>query len=560
MRTPRWSGRAAARDGLFLATAVVLSCAWYVPRLGFYSDDWAFVGRYATASEQSIGGFFAASFSSQHAMRPVQVWLCALLYRLFGLAPLGYHVFNSALLVLIAVLVYAIARELRIARTIAVAVALVYALLPSYSTDRFWYVAFAITLSMTACLAGMFADLRAAVAPVRAGIAWKTLSVAAFLVSALSYEVALPLFLLAPVLMIWQVRNSGGARRTGWLASLVAIDLILLAGAAVFKLETTVRLGAPQGLAVQMAAILRQAIDPALPYGHYGLNVFSALRVHAGDYGVGLSLYAASLARHAPAAVRWLTPAFSALVFCYAVLALRGERWPSAREWAALIPAGLVVFVLGYAIFLTNYNVQFTTTGIANRSAIAAALGAALCIVGAIGSLASVSAAPRVARVVFAALLAGVAGCGFLIVNTLAQAWVDAYRIERRTLADIQQRLPSMPPRSTLILDGVCPYVGPAIVFESNWDLAGALQVVYHDETLAADVVTPRLVVGAEGLTTRIYGRATTYPYGTALFVFVAGRGDVVPLPDAAAARAYFAGSAHARSCPAGMEGMGVRQ
>ena len=44
------------RDCLFLAAAVILSFAWYAPRLGFYSDDWAFFGRYATAANQSVSG------------------------------------------------------------------------------------------------------------------------------------------------------------------------------------------------------------------------------------------------------------------------------------------------------------------------------------------------------------------------------------------------------------------------------------------------------------------------------------------------------------------------
>ena len=150
-----WDDAPRRRDALFLAAAVVLSFVSYGPRLGFYSDDWAFFGLYATAAEQSIAGFYDASISSQHAMRPVQVWLCAALYALFDLEPLGYHLFNGALLVANAVLVHAIARELRAPRVIGLAVALTYALLPSYSTDRFWFLAFAIVLSMTTCLASI---------------------------------------------------------------------------------------------------------------------------------------------------------------------------------------------------------------------------------------------------------------------------------------------------------------------------------------------------------------------------------------------------------------------
>ena len=48
---------------------------------------------------------------------------------------------------------------------------------------------------------------------------------------------------------------------------------------------------------------------------------------------------------------------------------------------------------------------------------------------------------------------------------------MDGATAEQRVLASTQQRFPAMPPNSTLLLDGVCPYAGPAVVFEANWDL-----------------------------------------------------------------------------------------
>ena len=563
MTPPRVLGRGGgvARDSAALAIAVVLSLGWYAPRLGFYSDDWAFLGRYATSPHQTVSGFFDASYSEQHAMRPMQVWLCAVLYRTFGMDPLGYHLFNGVLLVLNPILCYAIARELRVPRTIGFSVALLYALLPNYSTDRFWYVAFAITLSMTACLASIYADVKAAGAPVRAGLAWKAVGAAALLISSLSYEVAAPLFLLAPCLMVWRTwraHHHPSRQRIVYLTVLIAINVVLLAGVTAFKLRTTVRLGAQEGIAAQVLAISRHALRTDLPNGEYGLNVFSAVRVHFGDYGLMLPATAGTLVRRAPVTVRWLTLLFAAAACAYLVWSVRQREWPSVREWGAVLGAGIVVFGLGYAIFLTNYNVQFTPTGIANRSAIAATLGAAMCTVGCIGLLITALPGMRLRALAFAALIATFASCGFLIINVIAACWVAAYAEERNVLADIRQRFPTLPPHSTLILDGVCPYIGPAIVFESHWDLAGALQTVYRDETLAADVVTPRLAVGADGITTTIYQQQVRYPYDRGLFVYQTGSGVVQPLTDAAAAHTYFARSTKAHSCPPAKEGIGV--
>lgn len=549
------------RDTISLALAVLLSLAAYVGRLGFYSDDWAFLGRYATAQSATVTGYFEASFSAHHAMRPVQLWLCAFLYWLFGLEPLGYHLFNAMLVVLNPMLCYWLLRELRLPRLISLPIALVYGVLPSYSTDRFWYLACAITLSMTACLASMLADVKAAAAGGRASLAWTALGGAAAIVSGLAYEVALGLLLLTPLLMT--VRASQRAaldrQRVVYLCALIAVHLTVLGGIGWFKLHTTVRLGAGEGgLRAQVVSVALEALRTDAPEEAYGLNVRNAVRVHFGTYGLFLGRTATAAARLAPPWLLWFAGGFATTTFLYLWFAVRGSPWPSLGAWATVILAGMVVFASGYAIFLTNYNVQFTAAGIANRSAIAAALGAATCLVGVAG-VASLLVPRRVRAMVFSAIVAAMGTSGFVIVNVIANTWVEAYRSERRVLAGIQQRFPTLPAHSTLLLDGVCPYIGPAVVFEANWDLAGALQTVYRDPTLKADVVTPRLRVTDTGIETTIYQQPTHYPYTEGLFVYHAKTGSVHPLPDVASARIYFASSGRMPFCPPGHEGIGVR-
>jgi len=74
----------------------------------------------------------------------------------------------------------------------------------------------------------------------------------------------------------------------------------------------------------------------------------------------------------------------------------------------------------------------------------------------------------------------------------------------------MQRTLPRPRPGTTLILYGSCPCLGPAIVFESPWDFAGARKVLYRDPTLASDVLDDtrggRFGITEEGLWTRLYG------------------------------------------------------
>ena len=92
-----------------------------------------------------------------------------------------------------------------------------------------------------------------------------------------------------------------------------------------------------------------------------------------------------------------------------------------------------------------------------------------------------------------AGTLAVVTSSGFLIVNALAEQWIAAYAAERTVLANLRERVPSLPPGSTLLLSGTCPYIGPAIVFEADWDLAGALQVLpFANADSPADTISSR--------------------------------------------------------------------
>jgi MFS family permease len=167
-----------------------------------------------------------------------------------------------------------------------------------------------------------------------------------------------------------------------------------------------------------------------------------------------------------------------------------------------LIGWGLVIFGMGYAIFLTNTNALITPTGIVNRIAIASAVGVAISLVGGIGWVSTFLPSNQLRRRCLCILIALLCTSGFIINNTLASFWIDSYRQQQAIIADIRQRFPTLPSESTLILDGICPYAGPAVVFESSWDLAGALMTFYRDRTLRADVVTPNLKVEENRLST----------------------------------------------------------
>jgi hypothetical protein len=163
------------------------------------------------------------------------------------------------------------------------------------------------------------------------------------------------------------------------------------------------------------------------------------------------------------------------------------------------------------------------------------------------------------ARIFFSAVIATICASGLLIINTLSTFWITAYHQEQIVLADVQQHISALPANSTLFLDGVCPYIGPGIVFESNWDLAGALKLSHYDPTILADMVTPQLSILENGIKTVKYAKETTYPYGL-LFVYNFKTKQLSPIVNAQAARTYIKtyNPDLTSSCPRGVDGHGV--
>jgi len=570
-RMPSTSSRPALRDSLFLAAIVLLSSSLYVARLGFYSDDWSSLDRMSRAGGGSIPDLFRSLHEPQHAMRPGQLLCIATLYSFFGLQPIGYHLANSLIFVVMAEFLYLALRRLNVSRLLAVSIALVFVLLPHYSANRFWFSTVAHTLSMALYFASLYALLRALNA--RDGPpfwSWLGASLGALVASGLCYEVPLPLFVVNAGLA-WRLgprlaEKAQAAVSTARARAIIAggLTIVSIVAIAAFKWQTTVRLGSDEYRST--LTILRKAWQLNVPPENYGLNIEQALRTGFGDYGVGLPrLVLHGLRDGQPLSTLVLTLIAAVAIGWYLLALARSsveataDRATALRRSAALLAGGFGVFWLGYAIFLTNSNVQFTTTGI-DRANIGAAAGVALVLVGAVYGVSSLWSSPNSRSRAFGLMVAILCASSILLNNDLALHWIRAFDLQRSILADIHRQLPSLPPRSTLILDGVCPYIGPAIVFESSWDLRGALRVMYRDSTIEADIATTRMVVAPQELSTEIYSFVYHYPFRDGLQVYDHLRRRAYPLTDAEAARRYFAERpfSPSRDCPPGREGLGA--
>jgi hypothetical protein len=517
----------AVQDCLFLGVVVLLSLILYIHGLGFYSDDWYFLSRFSLSEDRSLGGLFQSAYYPWGRMRPVQILYLVGLYWLFDLHPFGYHLVNAAIFLSGIVLFYLVLRELEQGRVFALAVAAVYSLLPCYSEDRFWVASFQVNLSMTLYFLSLYSDLRALQSRLKCLWGWKLLSLLSLLGSTLAYEVFMPLFLLNP-LLIWYRKGYNSAKQLSRakLAVLFGINLPILILVAFFKVAVTTRLEKIEFKEhiIWFVRLIKQAI--VVSYGHHGLFLPRTISKLLLDHPKGQFLVVGGL--------------LGLLIAVYLYFVIRQSKTDlgSQGKMFSLIVWGLFIFGMGYAIFLTNKNAAIEIPN--NRVTIAATVGVALSQVGVLGWVTNTFlSSDQFRKYGFCVLVAILCTGSFLINSAVASFWVAAYQQEQEVLADIRRHFSTLPTGATFILDGVCPSIGGIPVFESHYDLAGALQIAYHDPTLLADVVRPNLRVNDDGLHTSFHRDQLHYPYHK-LLIYHFGRKTAYPLNDAEEARRYF--------------------
>lgn len=532
-------------DAAALIAIVALTALPYVGQLGFYSDDWNLLAAFREA-EQSGRSVIGATLPS-YGVRPVQGIYLALLYDAFGLRPLGYHLVNTAVIAACVALFYMLLLRLRVTRAEAFASALVFAVLPQLSTVRVWYAAFQIPLSMAFALAAMHAQLSFR----RSRRAWVlAVAVGAACLSIGAYEIFAPLMAgLAAALLVssWRKR-----RDAGWQAYLGPVAVLAAVALCTGLKLLSDRLVDP----VNYESMARVFLSPRYDWRiSYGLNVFAALQVH---FWFPLRDWSLALVRLASGRA-----GLELTAICVAVAALCWWRVnPEPRvlhrsDCLRLLILGIAAFVLGHATFLLTSAIMFAPTGIGNRVLVAGAVGAAMILVALAGFLSSLSS-PASRRVILASLLAVVTAGAVARLEGVERYWAEAPALEHQVLEAARTDLAKLPPGATVILDGVCAYHGPAMVFENDWDTGGALAIVLN-RRIGADVVSPRMLLTRTGLDTSIYDFASHYPFGPMLFAYNPRLHLLVPLTDAAAARHYFLRyDRRPFRCPIAYVGVGV--
>ncbi|HXG99861.1 MAG TPA: hypothetical protein VNI79_05555 [Sphingomicrobium sp.] len=547
------SMKAIIRDAACLAAVVLLTAAPFIFRLGFYSDDWALIAAFHFDPSRSLWdiGSLVSSFSA----RPFHGLYLASLYEAFGLHPLGYHLVNTGVLAASIAALYVLLLRLGIPRREAFAAAAILIFLPQLSTVRVWIAAAQIPLSLLFALASIHCQLSL---DRSRNIGWLLPSALFALLSIASYEIFAPLIASFPLFLAARhLREPRAAGRTGiaryeWLLILVIIALVAIA--AFYKMSVSDRAGAVASPERYIAGAYR-FFDLGYDWKNdSSLNLFAALDVHFWRTLTGWARTADSVLDRQ---IDLWSLAITTIVASVLWWRLSTMNRVTSHRSSSLLLLGLSVFLLGHAIFLIVPSVMFAPTGMANRVLVAAAVGVAILLVWAL--VLAVSPLPLHFRNhAFSAAIVMVSILGTARVAFVGQYWAEAPERQRQLLRLARADLQRLPANATVILDGVCPYHGPAVVFETSWDVGGALSLALG-RRVTGDTVSPRMSLTSKGLATSMYKQPALYPFGPSLYAYNPTLRQAVPLGDFAIARRYFAQAGRWHSpCPISYVGHGT--
>lgn len=549
------SDRPALTDCALLFGIEILSTMPYLFGLGFYSDDWDTQAKFAHLSGQGLGTIIGEGFQSSPEMlvRPVTIVYGAAELKAFGQHPIPYHIVNSVVFGIVVVLLYLALRELRIGRWLALAISVIFGLLPHYSTDRVWITSHQTTLSMAFAFLGIYAMLRATRPEQQSHRRWVVVAVVALLLSMLSYEVAIGLIVASVGVAAWRryavVRASSQRAFAKWGGLAIATGILLAVG------------------------ILKTRLQTRMPYHHHFFTHLGALTWHAIDQAIRFNFWTYSL--HMPAVLGALyhksaltltafgmAVVIACLVGSYLWRGMESSSIPTRRTCLWLIVLGFVLFGLGFALFFPGLEVDFSSAGLSNRVEIVSALGASCTLVAMVGLACSVLKSQSVRVRAFSLAIGLICGMNSLVVSGIGFFWVDAASQQSTILKSVVTNVRSLPHGSVLLLDGFCRYSGPGVVFETGWDATGAIQLALADFSLSSDVVSPNMHFHDAAAESTMYGQPWgQYAYGNNLFVYNMRRQVLTSLPSRESANAYLGemNPTGDGGCPAGKEGDGTK-
>lgn len=454
------------------AVAVVLAgvaAAAYGPNAvhgGFLSDAWSIRSLYVFSANTHGFGGVVDSFLTElnQAKRPLAAVYLVGLNAAFGPHTGFWFAWLGATGAALSLSLYLLLRKLGLAFPDAGLIAILVLIFPATNSLHFWLATVHIPAALSLAALGFLLALMAFDAlktPRR--IALHCASLAAFVMSVLLYEAALPLMLSSVALYRLHVPWRTAIPR--WIADcVILIPLVLLVTLASSTGHEETEAGAWAHAQVIFESGRALFTTVVLPFGSIGWYIVALVA---------------------------LVPAAAILV--YVRLSDTDISRADLRRWLVTLAAGGVVVAFGYAIYIpgTDYYNPIAP-GVGDRVNALASVGWVLILYAIVmlGATLAFRGLPRARLLssIGAAVACALISVGWIrSVNDYSHYFTGAYKEDVRVLTTIRESLPSPRPESTIWTFGQPVEFAPGVpVFGNTWDMTGSVQLQYDDPTLTS--------------------------------------------------------------------------
>lgn len=461
-----------------LALVTIAALAPHIRHGGFYLDDWANAATSLQPPGPADFGNALSAFADLTIYRPVLVVYVPLTYFLFG-THMHYHLALAALLALFsAAMFYGVLRTLGLPWIHALLIGALAIVFPWSDSTRLWITADQASLSIFFMFAGMLLALIGLERTWR----WHLWAAGLYLLSILTYEVTLPVIVCAGGL--YCLRAGWRRARSRWLLDVV---VVVAGGAWVGSHTPRSASGIDQDL-----DHLRQIVSAGGGLvGRAGIAVGPVetglvLAVIAGALALGLGAYLL-----APGRVH------------------RDGGW-GLPDWLILTAGGLLFAALGWAMFIPA-DPYYTPTifGEVNRVNALSAFGLILAVYGTCGIFGTLisQAYPRRSLGVASGVTLALGTILFVsyvhVLRRHIEIWNLAFSAETRAISKTKERLPNLPPGTTLFVSDYPANQSPNVpILDSTWGVDGMIKMEYDDSSISAAPVLPgfSLSCGRDGV------------------------------------------------------------
>jgi hypothetical protein len=532
-------GRPRLSAFLILLLAEWVAFRLFISACGFYHDDWIFLEML-----QKGGGFWGAAkiFAGRgHWLRPVQIIQLPLFYSLSHSWPPAGQLILAGLELCEGWFLFLLIRRITKDHALALCAAVFALLFPNRDVVHFWLSNASQLLAHVLVLSGMLLHVEGLAGREegqpgsRQGVARIFFGQLLFLTGVLTYESVSFLFFLPAGALLAGELGSG----RGWKAALLRVVRGYWPFAASLALAVLwQRLGATFFFGAENPKSLGLSIGHTAKVFAAGLECSSNRALH--NCAKSFWSFLREFGRPGPLAL-WAGTALFLGWFLCREHGMDGEHLADRmgkglhHRVIGLLLGGYIGAYLPYA-FSRDYSPA--ANGLMSRTSASGAWVGALALAWGVLSLLRAS---RGRFRTWARGLCVLAVAAFLCADwSVSLSWSKSWRIQQAILRGVSERIADLPDPVTVLVRRAPSYIGPAVVFDSHYDLDSALRLFTARPGVHATMFGRRIFFVKDGVEERLDG-ALLRKYGyDGLYSYDYGRKDLVRIPDLRSAQRLF--------------------